>query len=456
MISPSLQKAMLLAFASVVLLFLGGRDPLGGEPHISLLYSLLSSIVGLLAVLVVLRSHEHMSFRYILAVALLLRVTAALAWPLLEDDYFRYLWDGRQVAITFSPWATPPAAWFGDSTLEDHWQWILSNINYPELPTIYGPVLQYVFWLGYMISPGSLGALQGLNIVVDLLILVSLYYSAVPSRWLMAYAVHPLVLKEAIANVHPDLILGLALILCVRAWQSQRPVLVGLLLGLALGTKVSALVAIPFFLVVPFVFSSYTVRFKWGATVLFSCVTTVAMLYIPLLGGGSELLSLQVFANTWRFNPLGFSLIEMVVPNGAERYVAAAVIMSAIFVVWFKWVKNHNRALPPVDIALFILIFFSPVVNGWYWLWLLPIALLYRRNWLLLFVIFSVLGYCTLGNMFSGETADAFVVPGIITVLQLLILMALLVLSLNLNRYRKMSNKIRNKIRVSQSIKAQG
>ncbi len=456
MISTSLQKALLLAFVSTVLLFLGGRGPLGSEPQISLLYSLLSSFAGLLALLVVLRSHEHMSFGLILVVALLLRIVAALAWPLLEDDYFRYLWDGRQVATSFTPWATPPAAWFGDSNLADHWQWVLSNINYPELPTIYGPVLQYFFLLGYVVSPGNLGALQGLNIVVDLLILAGLYYSAVPSRWLMAYAVHPLVLKEAIANAHPDLILGLALILCIRAWQSQRPVLVGLLLGLALGTKVSALVVIPFFLVVPIVFSSHYIKLKWAATVLFCCATTVAVLYIPLLGGGSELLSLQVFANTWRFNPLGFSLIEMVVPNGAERYVAAAVIMSAIFVVWFKWVKNHNRALPPVDIALFILIFFSPVVNGWYWLWLLPIALLYRRNWLLLFVIFSVLGYCTLGNMFSGETADAFVVPGIITVIQLLILMALLVLSLNLNRYRKMSNKIRNKIRVSQSIKAQG
>lgn len=456
MISTSLQKALLLAFVSTVLLFLGGRGPLGSEPQISLLYSLLSSFAGLLALLVVLRSHEHMSFGLILVVALLLRIVAALAWPLLEDDYFRYLWDGRQVATSFTPWATPPAAWFGDSNLADHWQWVLSNINYPELPTIYGPVLQYFFLLGYVVSPGNLGALQGLNIVVDLLILAGLYYSAVPSRWLMAYAVHPLVLKEAIANAHPDLILGLALILCIRAWQSQRPVLVGLLLGLALGTKVSALVVIPFFLVVPIVFSSHYIKLKWAATVLFCCATTVAVLYIPLLGGGSELLSLQVFANTWRFNPLGFSLIEMVVPNGAERYVAAAVIMSAIFVVWFKWVKNHNRALPPVDIALFILIFFSPVVNGWYWLWLLPIALLYRRNWLLLFVIFSVLGYCTLGNMFSGETADAFVVPGIITVLQLLILMVLLVLSLNLNRYRKMSNKIRNKIRVSQSIKAQG
>lgn len=205
----------------------------------------------------------------------------------------------------------------------------------------------------------------------------------------------------------------------------------------------SALVVVPFFLVVPLAASNYSATLKWGATVLLSCVITLAVLYIPLLGGGSDLLSLQVFANSWRFNPLGFALIEMLVPLDAQRYFAAVVILSTIFIVWLRWINRANRTLPPIDIALFLLIFFSPVVNGWYWLWLLPLAFLHRRPWLLLFVIFSVLGYCTLGNLFPNETADVFIIPGVVTLLQMAILVFLLIRNFNINRYQKMCNNSR-------------
>src|SRR5437667_11410224 len=36
-----------------------------------------------------------------------------LAKPLMEDDQFRFLWDGRQFGTTGNPYDTVPAAYFG-------------------------------------------------------------------------------------------------------------------------------------------------------------------------------------------------------------------------------------------------------------------------------------------------------------------------------------------------------
>ena len=387
------------------MLYLGGNSDLGTNPQRELVFTLLSSALGLGAlVILALRMDIAPTLGQVLLLAVVLRVIAAMAWPLLEDDYFRYLWDGRQTALFLSPWQHPPEFFFSQAQLPQQWQWILNNINYPELPSIYGPVLQYVFALAYYIAPGNLTALQGLLVLTDVCILLSLYAMGVSCRWLTAYAIHPLLLKEAIASAHPDLMVALALIWCLYGWQQRRPLLTGVALGIALGAKISALVVLPFVLVQVQALRNYPVHFGWFMKVLLYCGITLALLYAPLLQlSGSEWYSLQTFAREWRFNPLLFRLIEAVAPAGYARETSALVLLVGLAVLWIRWRSRVNNHYPPVDLALLCLLLVSPVVNSWYWLWLLPITVLMGRAWLFYFCAFAVLSYGHGGNISPAE-----------------------------------------------------
>jgi alpha-1,6-mannosyltransferase len=372
---------------------------------------------------------ERVPLRWVFVLALLLRVIAAFAQPLLEDDHHRYLWDGWRSATALDPYRLPPSAWFGDTNLPQRWQDVLSAINHPDIPTIYGPVLQALFALGHVIAPAQLWPLQGLLVVADVAVLGVLARQGVGVRWLLAYALHPLVLKEAIASAHPDVLVALFLLLTLIAWQRGRALMVGVLLGLAVGAKVAALVVLPLLLWGP------TAReprdaLRWALSVGAACVATVALLYLPfLVAGGSDATALSVFGTTWRFNPLLYRVVEAVLPAAGARPAAALLIVAGIAVIAWRWrqqVLREPSAPPPLDAALVLLLLLSPVVNPWYWLWVLALAVYLRRASVLAIGAVSVLSYVNSSVVASlAQTQpQPFVVPWPLALAQVLVLLA--------------------------------
>jgi hypothetical protein len=352
-----------------------------------------------------------------LALGLVLRLIAVQASPLLEDDHHRYLWDGLRTATALDPYRLPPSAFFGEPGLAPLWQDTLSGINNPDLPTIYGPVLQWLFALAHQIAPGRLGALQGLLLVADMAVLGVLAWQGVGSRALLVYALHPLVLKEAMASAHPDGLLALWLLLAIVAWQRQRALWLGVLLGLAVCTKVAALVVLPLLMLAPDA-GPRRARglWMWPACVLLSLAATVAVLYAPFVwAGGSDTTALAVFGSAWRFNPLLYRGIELLLPSVLVRPVAALVIVSGIAALAWRWQRQRTtgditgdmRAVPPLDIAFWWLLLLSPVVNPWYWLWGVALSIRCGRLGLAATCGVAALAYCN-STVLAAAAAGAF------------------------------------------------
>jgi alpha-1,6-mannosyltransferase len=305
----------------------------------------------------------------VLLLALALRLLAVLGQPLLEDDHHRYLWDGFRTATTLDPYRLAPSAFFDQTALSARWQDILSGINHPDVPSVYGPVLQGLFALAYVIAPGQLGALQGLLLGVDMGVLVLLLRQGLGVRWLLAYAVHPLVLKEAMACAHPDGLLAALLLLALLAWRAHAARWLGCVLGLALATKVSALVVLPMLLLAP----AGVPRWRWAGTVCAVTALVLVALYLPfLLAGGDDSAALATMGQHWRFNPLFFRLLEVFVADSTARVLAALLIGAGVVALAINAARQHTA--PPLHLALLLLLALSPVVNPWYWLWALPLA----------------------------------------------------------------------------------
>ena len=429
--------ALLLLGVTSTLFLVWGSHPQGNVRQQLLGVLLAASLGAAVVAWVALKPRfDETPLWWVLGLALVLRLIAVQASPLLEDDHYRYLWDGLRTATALDPYRLAPSAFFADQQLPLMWQDVLSGINNPDIPTLYGPVLQGFFALAYAIAPAKVAAVQCLLLLVDMGVLLLLARSGVRARWLLVYAIHPLVLREAMASAHPDGLVALFLLLAMMAWQRRAPVWVGGLLGLAVATKVVALVALPMLLCHPQVstlmIASDARRFVfWALRLGAGFVITLALLYAPFVWvGGSDMASLATFGNQWRFNPLLFRGFEWLLPTNLARPMAALVVVLVVAGVTWSWWRTKadgGSRFPPVHLALILLLLFAPVVNPWYWLWALAPALMAGSRVVAVVASVAALSYLNTtvlaeAGWMSQVGAGPYKVSGVLAAIQIAVL----------------------------------
>ena len=314
--------------------------------------------------------------------AVVFRLCGLVGGPIYEDDFYRYLWDGYRFAQTGTPYGVAPEAFFTDPTVPAVFQRILDQVNYPELPTIYGPLTELLFLAAYGLRPGSVAALQALLIVVDLLA-IALLLRLAPARAVLLYAWCPLVVKEVAFTAHPDIAAVVLLLASVVLARRQRLRAAAVCLALAVGAKVLALLLVPFVL-------SRARLVHWG---LFAAV--LVSLYLPFVWqGGTDLATLVVFAREWEFNAALFGLLTPWMPAGLAR-AACGLALAAGLAWYYVRYRQSAAAVPRGDWIYGALLALWPVVNPWYLLWLLPFAAIRPSAWAWTASVAVLLAYVT-------------------------------------------------------------
>lgn len=374
------------------------------------------------------KHYENISLVSILALAFFARLIAIQATPLLEDDYFRYLWDGLQTVTSLNPYLFAPEYYFDHPDVDGAWLDILFNINYPEIPTIYGPVLQGLFAIAYVISPGEVGAIQTLLLIADVSILLLLVQQNVPVRALLIYVVHPLILKEAMASSHPDILIGGFILAALVAWKNKQAVWVGVCMGIAVATKISALLVLPFLFMPP-----ADKNYYWIIKTSAAFFIALSLCYLPfLIQGDNDLKALEVFAKDWKFNPLIYRFFDVFLSE-KTKIVTAVIFLVSYAGLFFHWRIRAKYQLPPVDVAFALLLVFSSVVNPWYGLWIIAPAIYLKRYILAAGISVLMLAY---GNsavlsdselIVLNETDHLFVVLWPLTCIQVVALISALI-----------------------------
>ena len=315
--------------------------------------------------------------------AILFRVFGLLGGPIYEDDFYRYLWDAFRFAQDGTPYGMAPEAFFADPEVPARFQRILDQVNYPEVPTIYGPVTQLVFLLGYALSPGALVALQAPLILIDLLA-IGLLLRLAPARAVLLYAWCPLVIKEIAFTAHPDGVAVSLLLAAVVLGQRERLRGAAVCLALAVGAKVLALLLVPFVL-------ARARPVHWG---LFA--GTLVLLYLPfMLQGGTDWGTLALFAREWEFNAAVFGLLKPWMSNPAARATCGLALFAGV--AWYHVVyrRSASSSVPRGDWIYGGLLALWPVVNAWYLLWLLPFAVIRPSAWAWTASVAVLLSYVT-------------------------------------------------------------
>lgn len=301
-----------------------------------------------------------------LALAVLFRLALLPTDRYLSDDAFRYHWDGKVVAHGLNPYAHPPNAKALDGLRTDE---LDAHINHPQHRTVYPPLAQAYFAVGYSLSPGRLLGIQALillsEIVAWLLLLGMLRRQQRSPAWVLLAAWAPLVLFESYLPGHLDT-LGLPwLVLFVVGLHRRNPWLAGVALAAACLIKPLPIIFVPVAMH----------HFGWRRSLKFGAVLmgVVALAYLPVLSAGQGVVeSLWLMARKWSMNGSLAAALEATLPQPTARLVAAGIL--SLLLLAAPWIgKTLNTRLLVAWTAFVIC---TPNLYAWYVVWMLPLLVL--------------------------------------------------------------------------------
>ncbi len=160
----------------------------------------------------------------VIAVAVAIRAILLLTPPLLSDDVYRYIWDGRVLNAGFNPYLHVPA----DPTLIP----LRDDAIYPHVDkkeyavTIYPPVAQVIFAVVTRIADGLLAmklAMLCFEAVAVWAMLRLLHRLEKSWRWIILYLWHPFAPWEIANNAHVDAAMISMAIAGIAAASYLRP-----------------------------------------------------------------------------------------------------------------------------------------------------------------------------------------------------------------------------------------
>ncbi len=220
------------------------------EQHAELALSVLAALLCYLpAVVLVVRDDRPTPLRRLLLIvgfSVAFRALLVFTEPLLSDDMYRYVWDGRIQASGQNPYAYAPGA-PEVSSLRDDAIWPLINRKWAV--TIYPGGAQLAFLGLWRIWPDSVRwfqlAMTAGTLAAGILLMTLLKVLGRPAGRALVFLWCPAVIFETAHSAHVD---GLVLLFIVAAWLARvrgKDTQCGVWLGVATAMKLLPLILAP-------------------------------------------------------------------------------------------------------------------------------------------------------------------------------------------------------------------
>lgn len=320
----------------------------------------------------------ELSGRWVLVTAGLWLLPMLVAPPLASRDVYAYACQG----------AASPCPWW--DSVPPIWR---------DAPSPYGPLAAATSLAAARLSGGQITVAVGLLRVVAVVgILLAIWYGrrlAVacgvdPARAAWLALASPLVAVHAVSGAHNDALMTGLIVAGLAVAASGRPVPAGLLLGGAVAVKVTALVALPFAVLLPGVRTTVADLLRRGLALVAPAAAVYAALTV-LTGTGLGVV--RALGRTgdlvqWTSPPtavgmtIGYALRVAGRADGYRIVVDVvrllALIALAVLVAWLWWRARRSSSTTAIvfaaGIAFAAVALLGPVFYPWYAL--TPLALL--------------------------------------------------------------------------------
>lgn len=337
------------------------------------------------------------------AVALILlggiavQVAAVSAPPQNSTDVYRYIWDGKVQAAGIDPYAYSPAS-KQLVTIRNEFLWHsgaqycvksstffevgCTRINRPIVHTIYPPVAEAYFLGVHFLPDGSTSSTPiqattaGIAVLTTVLLLFGLRRLRRDVRMAALWSWCPTVALEAGNSAHVDIvavgITAAALLLLATARTGRRTVFGGVLLGLAIATKMTPALVVPAVL-----------RRRWFQVVA-SAGTAILVVYTPhLFAVGSKVIGFipGYLQQEGYNNGSRFGIIDLFV-SGKPATAVAVLVLAVVGLAVLRYADPDHPWRGAVVMTAAALAVATPYYQWYALLLVMLVALDGRPEWL--------------------------------------------------------------------------
>jgi alpha-1,6-mannosyltransferase len=382
--------------------------------HAELAVSVLAALLFYIpAVIVVVCDDRPTPLRRLLLIvgfAITFRLIMVFTQPVLSDDMYRYVWDGRVQAHGINPYALPPGA-PELSALRDDAMWPLINRKWAV--TVYPAASQITFAALWRVWPDSVRwfqiAMTGGTMVAGILLMALAKALGRPAGRALIFLWSPAVVFETAHSAHVD---GLVLICIVAAWLARskgRDGWTGIWLGVATAMKLLPVMLAP---------ALWRPRDQGGrrraAWVMpLALVAVFASAYVPYLSLGKGVIGYLPIYFTERGSASPHALLGQIspalrVPEGPLGDLALVLALAALSLFFvLRPAQSGEQAIRRCIWPLVAFALLTQYLLPWYLLPIVPLCAVFVRagrmglkpdGWALLLLITSAstLGYAFL------------------------------------------------------------
>lgn len=262
----------------------------------------------------VINSGGESDLKFWLVAAPLFRLLLIASLPVLSDDFYRFIWDGRLITNGIHPFAELPTFYLQpEHAVSGINQALFDRLNSQDYFTVYPPLAQAVFFISVYFSPDSiLGSVVIMRVLILLaeagtcfLLLKLLNEFGLKRERVLIYALNPLIILELTGNLHFEAFLIFFVVLCLHLLSRTKIVFAGVSMAAAIGAKLVPLIFLPLFVR----------RLKTLQWIVFcvSVIIPLGLLFYPLaisdgFAGLTE--SLKLYFKSFEFNASIYYLVR--------------------------------------------------------------------------------------------------------------------------------------------------
>ncbi len=321
---------------------------------------------------------EHLSIKHIIYLGVCFRLLFLFSTPLLSDDFYRFIWDGRLWFNGINPFAELPTFYMENLNMAPVGinAELFNLINSPTHYTVYPPIPQFINWVAAWLASDSIWLstviLRIAQIAAEigtLLLFPSLLRAfKIEVKNIAWYALNPLIIIELVGNLHHEALMIFFLMLFLSNLQQEKISRAAFAFAMAVAAKLIPLMFLPAVLL--------SLKLKTGVRFIVVFSISMAIIFAPLLDPsffrGIEN-SLLLYYQKFEFNAgiyyafrqigywvNGYNMIALI-----GKLLAVTTTISILIISVYSFYKK--KALPETMLWLSVVFaLFSLILHPWY------------------------------------------------------------------------------------------